>query len=181
MLSGTPSAAGGPLELGTRFQDLPRYVLAPLPLFVVQPLITRVVSGLASRHPRLFERLAHHQGKRVLIDPLNLPFALSLHVTEKGVIVRAIRRTGAGRHDARIAGTCLTLLELIEGESDSDALFFTRDLMVEGDTEVVVALRNTLDDVDGSLAEDVAAHAGAMSPVLRAVLVKLRTIRKRHA
>lgn len=49
---------------------------------------------------------------------------------------------------------------MIDGRYDGDALFFTRDLSVEGDTEAVVCLRNALDDVEGSIADDVAAFFG---------------------
>lgn len=55
----------------------------------------------------------------------------------------------------------MTLLGMIDGRYDGDALFFTRDLCVEGDTEAVVCLRNALDDVDGSIADDVASFFGA--------------------
>ena len=56
----------------------------------------------------------------------------------------------------------MTLLGMIDGRYDGDALFFTRDLIVEGDTEAVVCLRNALDDVEGSVADDVATFFGAL-------------------
>ena len=55
----------------------------------------------------------------------------------------------------------MTLLGMIDGRYDGDALFFTRDLIVEGDTEAVVCLRNAVDDVEGSVADDVATFFGA--------------------
>ena len=45
---------------------------------------------------------------------------------------------------------------MVDGQLDGDALFFTRKLVVEGDTEAVVCLRNAIDDVEGSIAEDTA-------------------------
>lgn len=54
----------------------------------------------------------------------------------------------------------MTLLGMIDGRYDGDALFFTRDLSVQGDTEAVVCLRNALDDMEGSVADDVAAFFG---------------------
>lgn len=56
----------------------------------------------------------------------------------------------------------MTLLGMIDGRYDGDALFFTRDLIVEGDTEAVVCLRNALDDVEGNVADDVATFFGAV-------------------
>ena len=46
----------------------------------------------------------------------------------------------------RIAGPLLGLIGLIDGTYDGDALFFSRDLVVEGDVEAVLALRNAIDD-----------------------------------
>ena len=45
---------------------------------------------------------------------------------------------------------------MVDGQLDGDALFFTRELVVEGDTEAVVCLRNAIDDTEGSIAEDTA-------------------------
>lgn len=49
--------------------------------------------------------------------------------------------------------------------------FFSLDLEVSGDTEAVVRLRNALDDVNGSIAEETADMFG---PPGRAVLKRLR-------
>jgi len=49
---------------------------------------------------------------------------------------------------------------MLDTQLDGDALFFSRTLKVTGDLEVVVALRNALDDIDGSIASDVAALFG---------------------
>lgn len=110
--------------------------------------------------PELFERLGPHGTKRFLIDPVNLPFAVLLQPDPKNIFLRAVRRRKPGYYDARIAGTFLTLLAMVDGWLDGDALFFSRDLQVKGDTEAVVSLRNALEDLDGSIADDVAAVFG---------------------
>jgi hypothetical protein len=46
-------------------------------------------------------------------------------------------------------------------ESMAIPCFFTRDLIVEGNTEAVVVLRNALDDLDGNIFDDLAASWGA--------------------
>lgn len=48
----------------------------------------------------------------------------------------------------------MTLLDMIGGKQDGDALFFSRDLSVTGDVEAVVVLRNAIDDTDGSVIDD---------------------------
>lgn len=156
------------------FVNAPRILFAPLPLPVVQPGLRRVASNVFRCRPELAARLGPHKIKRFLIDPVNLPFAFLLRPDPDNVLLEAIRRRHRVDFDARISGTFLTLLDMVDGRLDGDALFFSRDLQVAGDTEAVVSLRNALDDVEGSLAEDVAALYG---PPGRFVLKKLRAIR----
>lgn len=105
-----------------------------------------------------------------------MPFVFLLRPDPDHPFLRLYRRgPGIPAYDARIAGTFLTLLEMVDGRADGDALFFSRDLMVEGDTEAVVVLRNALDDLDGSIADDLAAFAG---PPGRIVLKFLRRIKR---
>ena len=62
------------------------------------------------------------------------------------------------------------------GDLDGDALFFARNLTITGNTEAVVCLRNALDDIDGSIAENVADMFG---PPGRAALGTLRRTKQR--
>lgn len=143
-------------------------LLPPLPLFALQPLLGHIVTTVARRHPELFARLGDSCGKRFLIDPSNLPFFLLLQPDAKRPQLRACRRGQDVAHDVYISGTLLTLLGMIDGQTDSDALFFSRDLTITGDSEAVVALRNALDNMDGTLADDVAASFGPLSRPVRA-------------
>ena len=141
--------------------------LPPPPLFPLQPILARIVATVARRHPELFERLGTACTKRFLIDPSNLPFVLLLQPDPDRPQLRAQRRDRPVPHDVRIAGSFLTLLRMIDSQTDSDALFFNRDLAVTGDTEAMVALRNALDDMDTTLADDVAAAFGPLSRPVR--------------
>jgi len=138
---------------------------------LVQPLLSRVVRRIAARHPSLFARLGPHQSTDFLIDPVELPFALHLRPDPQALVLRAVPRDAAPRAGATIRGRFLLLLELLDSEEDGDAAFFARDLEVSGDTEAVVRLRNALDDVDGSIAEET---AGMFGPPGRAILARLR-------
>jgi len=142
-----------------------------LACLAVQPILLRVVRRIAARHPSIFARLGPHQTTDFLIDPVELPFALHLRPDPAAPILRAVPRDKAPRAGATIRGRFLLLLELVDAEEDGDAAFFSRDLEVTGDTEAVVRLRNALDDVDGSIAEETAAMFGAPG---RAVLARLR-------
>ena len=145
--------------------------VARLTCAVVQPLLSRVVRRIAESHPSVFARLGPHQRTAFLIDPVELPFSLLLRPDPKALVLRAVPRDPMPDAGAVIRGKFLLLLELIDSEEDGDAAFFSRDLEVSGDTEAVVRLRNALDDMDGSIAEESAAMFGRPG---RAILARLR-------
>jgi predicted lipid carrier protein YhbT len=144
--------------------------LAPLPL--MQTVLNRVVRKVPRERPELFRRLGLHQQKTFLIDPVNLPFLFTLKPMALQPELRIHPRTRTRPlHDAHIAGTFFALLDMIDGALDGDALFFTRDLLIEGDTEAVVVLRNALDDLEGSIIDDMTRP---FDFVARRILSRLR-------
>jgi len=145
--------------------------LARLACLAVQPLLTRVVGRIAARHPSLFARLGDYRQADFLIDPVEFPFALHLRPDPDDLVFRAVPRHLDMKPVAVIRGRFLLLLELIDAEQDGDAAFFSRELEITGDTEAVVRLRNALDDVDGSIAQETAEMFG---PPGRAILSRLR-------
>lgn len=149
-----------PARAPAPFQDLPRLLLRPVPMFVFQPILARIARAIAAKHPGLFARLGPHAKKTFVIVPSNLPFVLVLKPDPDRVQFHACRSETEVVADARIGGTFLNLLRLVDGRMDGDAIFFSRDLKVEGDTEAIVSLRNALDDIEGSIAGDVAALFG---------------------
>jgi predicted lipid carrier protein YhbT len=156
-----------------RLSYLPRLLLAPIPLFPLQPALRRIINSIVRKKPEVFHRIGIHKNKRFLIDPLNMPFVLLLRPDPQQPFLRAYRRTESIQFDARIAGTFLTLLDMIDGRLDGDALFFSRDLIVEGDTEAVVCLRNALDDMDGSIADDVVSIYGLPGQIFLSMLRRI--------
>jgi len=131
-----------------------------LPLLVINRVLSRLAQHIAVKRPEIFERLEGHHHKLFALNPVNLPLVFCLYPDPQNVCLKAYRRHRAPVADSTISGSFLTLLGMIDGRLDGDALFFTRDLHVEGDTEAIVCLRNALDDVDGSIADDVAAYFG---------------------
>lgn len=143
--------------------------LPPLPLFPIQPLLDHIVATVAERRPELFARLGDNCKKRFLIDPNNLPFFLLLTPDPKWPQLRAFNRGREVGYDVCISASFRTLLNMIDSQTDSDALFFNRDLAINGDTEAIVALRNALDDMDTTLANDIAISFGPLSGAVRAI------------
>ncbi len=158
------------------WQERPRWA-PPLPIFLLQPILRRVVHRVAAQNPDMFARLGPHTRAVFVIDPVNFPFALVLRPDPDDLMLVARRRNALPAHDARIAGSFLDLLMLVDGDLDGDALFFSRDLVITGNTEAVVCLRNALDDVDGSIAASVAEMFGAPG---RAALAALRRLGERQ-
>jgi O2-independent ubiquinone biosynthesis accessory factor UbiT len=176
MLSPSPAgSAASPLR--SFLQHAPGLLLAPVPLAVLQPLFTRIASHVAQSRPELFARLGPHAGKRFLIDPIDLPFVLVLTPEPELPRMSVHRRAERPAHDARIAGSFFNLLDMIDGSLDGDALFFSRELRVSGDTEAVVALRNALDDFEGSALDSVVASFGPLSKTAALALSVVRNVR----
>lgn len=149
-----------PLAPALLAQGLRLMPLAPLSL-----ALTRVARKVVEQHPGLIRRLGPHDRTRFVIDPTDLPFVLQLDPGAGRPTIRVARGPGAGA--ARIAGPLSALLGLVHGAFDGDALFFSRDLMIEGDTDAVLALRNAIDDAELDLSEDIALLAGPLAATVR--------------
>lgn len=170
-------------SLRVMLQDIPASLLAFVPLALIQPILGHIAAHVARDRPELFARLGVHAQKRFLVDPIDLPFVLILSPDNNRPTLRAYRRYEKPVHDAGIAGKFLNLLDMIDGSQDGDALFFSRDLRVTGDTEAVVALRNALDDFEGSALESVIGSFGPLAKPAALVVTGMRSLqsRDRHA
>lgn len=154
-MSSPPSIPVLPAAVGLGLRPLP---LGPLAL--ATELITRSV---ARGHEGMFTRLGEHANKVFLIDPTDLPFVFVLR-PQKGNPSVSVARTGERLPcHARIAGPIAALIGLVHGAYDGDALFFSRDLLIEGDVEAVLALRNALDDAELDLVVEAAAAMGPLA------------------
>lgn len=145
-----------------------RPVTKAMPLFAMQPILRRIVRHVATLHPELFERLDDSCRKNFLIDAKGMPFLLLLRPDPDNLMLVAKSRHEEIPYDVLVSGKFKTLLRMIDSKTDSDALFFNRDIMVTGDTEAIVALRNALDDMEATLADDVATAFGPLRGPVRA-------------
>lgn len=137
--------------------------LKPLRPAVLQPVFDAMLRVVRRRHPDILERMEPFQDKIVCIDPVDLPFALLLepNMAEPRLTVR--RAVDPDESHATIRGPLETLIALAEGKVDGDALFFSRQLVIEGDTEVVVALRNAIDGAGIDLVADLTSTLGPLA------------------
>lgn len=120
---------------------------------------------------RVLGRLPHYPGSVLFVTGLNLVLArhlhpdtlhrlegrsLRIHVADAGLRFDYTWRDGAfraARHD--VAEPDLTFRAdawdfhcLLQRREDPDTLFFSRRLVIEGDTELGLMVKNTLDSID---------------------------------
>ena len=142
-----------------------------LPPAVLQPLLDLAMAAVARRHGEVFARLDGLGEGAFLIDPVDLPFDFLLRPGASPPRL-TVFRAGAGGIEAAatIRGSLLSLIDLLEGRVDGDALFFSRDLVIEGDTEAVLTLRNAIDGAGIDLVEIAASALGPFAGLARRVL-----------
>ncbi|MDO5603881.1 MAG: SCP2 sterol-binding domain-containing protein [Paracoccus sp. (in: a-proteobacteria)] len=150
-------------------------VLRPLPLRPLGLALSHFSRKMSAAHPGILRRLGDYARRSVLIDPTDLPFTLRLEPAG-GPRITAHRRGRAPAADARIAGPVAAMIGMLHGRYDGDALFFSRDLMIEGDTEVVLALRNALDDAELDLSEELAQISGPLAAPLRRLVAVIERL-----
>lgn len=147
--------------------------MRPLPLFPLEIVLAGFMQRLCGRNPRIFDRLGEHAGKRFGIRTTDLPFAFIIETSAHRPRLLLARELPAGL-DAAISASLINLLALVEGRVDGDALMFSRQLVIEGDVEAVLALRNAIDDAGLDLVEEVASIFGPLGEAVRQVLVAAR-------
>jgi len=148
--------------------------LAPVPLFVIQPILTKLVREVARRRPDLFSRLGPHTATTFAINADELPFILFLKPDPSAPALAARRRWEKVENTVNIRGGFMPLFRILDGAEDADALFFSREVRVSGNVEAAVSLRNALDDVTGSVVDDIAEVGGLLAVLVRFVVVHLR-------
>lgn len=166
-----------------RFPRLIDRLVGRLPTLPLDMALRRFVNSLADRHPSLFSRLGDQAQKRFLIEPTDLSIAFLLAPDPAMPRLEAVKRGTDGRldvaHDAHIAGPLAALIGMVHGAMDGDALFFSRDITIDGDTEAVLALRNAVDDAEIDLADEAAAITGPAAGFVAEVFRKARPLAER--
>ena len=105
-----------------------------------------LVTGLNLALDRLLPRdtLEPLTGKRLLMKITDAGLALRFTLTPRGF--RPL--LSAGTPDLTISATTRDYLALALREEDPDTLFFSRRLLMEGETDLGLLVKNTLDAVD---------------------------------
>ena len=149
---------------GALVAGLPLRLLPTLPLAW---FLQRTAESFCRLHPGVPERLSDYAGRSLLLDPSDLPVAFLLTLTEAVPRITVIghNREKSGDPDSSVRGALADLTALLEGEVDGDALFFSRQLRITGDMELVLALRNALDDARVDLRQIIGESFGRAAPL----------------
>ena len=144
--------------------------LYPVPAVMLQPALNTALLIIHRSHPDVFERMEGYAGSQILIDPIDLPYVFLLSPDGRAPKLNAARNHPTNEVDAVIRGPLLSLLDMLEGRLDGDAMFFSRGLAIEGDTEVIVALRNAVDGAEINLTADILSLFGPFAGPARAAV-----------
>lgn len=158
------------------FMQIP-VALVPLPL--AEAIANLAYQRVLSKHPTLFERLDEFRGRSFGFVPTDLPVAFVARPQEGRIEVR--RKPMRDVVDVRVEAPFGILLQLLQGEADGDALFFSRDIRVEGDMEALLALRNSLDDARVDLVRDLLGDGSPLAAMVKALMAHLSSGRPKEA
>jgi O2-independent ubiquinone biosynthesis accessory factor UbiT len=129
------------------------FLLRPVPDVVLNKVLAWALRRVLTAHPDAFNRLPENSRGIVVVSLTDLQLDLALDLSPTTPALRVATDDDRAASIASISGPMQTLIDLMEGRVDGDALFFSRALKFEGDTEIVVALRNTLDGIDIQIAD----------------------------
>ncbi len=119
----------------------------PLPKKLLNRLIEVASDKLSINHPDVIERLNTIVGTCFVINPTDLPYSIKITVKDDD-IEASLHDDNGTTPDVCISGALTVLIDLLSSKADGDALFFSRGISVEGDTEALLTLRNALDSED---------------------------------
>jgi O2-independent ubiquinone biosynthesis accessory factor UbiT len=151
--------------------------MALLPAFTLPAFVARIGTHLPALPPTLGlttllnlaprqilprDVLAPLTGKRIEVRVRDAGLALAFTLGPQG-----FRPASAGGEaDLALTATARDFLALALREEDPDTLFFSRRLLMEGDTELGLLVKNTLDGADWQGLVEQFAPARFLAPIL---------------
>ncbi len=157
---------------------LMQLLAAPSGMLPLGFFLTRSLRDLARRKPQLFERLGDHRQTSFFIDPNDLGYAFVIVPDGTAAEVKMVSKKASEACDVIVRGPLLSLLGLLDGTFDGDALFFSRSISISGKVDALLALRNAIEDADLKPSDFIGLGAGigsvADSLVLNAVAMARR-------
>jgi len=130
-----------------------------------------LLAAMRRHHPQLFAVLAECRQTRVLVELTDPPRRFLLQYGGGAPTLRVVDDQADVAADAELKGGLEAMVALLEARVDGDALFFTRELTVSGDTAAVVTLRNILDRETISVLDEASSLFGPLRRMARAAVL----------
>ena len=144
------------------FPEPLRAMLARLPHYPASAAFSLLLTLWLGEHLGA-DALPELAGRRIKIRVSDMGVTLLFRVAPDGFVP-----CGDGETDLTLAATAEDFLALALRREDPDTLFFSRRLVMEGDTELGLLVKNTLDALDPA-----ALHARIPAPAAMLRLLKL--------
>lgn len=130
-----------------------------VPQFVLPSFFTKIGQKLPSMPPQMALVLGLNQLLKRGVLPADMSLLqarqFEINVLDAGLSVRFtatetkfISNTFTGEPDIRLSANTADFLKMMLREEDPDTLFFNRKLIIEGDTELGLIVKNLLDSID---------------------------------
>ena len=155
-----------------------RLLAAPSGVLPLGFLLTRSLRDLARRKPGLFDRLGEHARAVFFIDPTDLNYAFLMVPDGASADVKMVSKKDASKGEVVVRGPLLSLLGLLDGTFDGDALFFSRGISVSGKVDALLALRNAIEDADLKPSDFIGVGGGIASLADSLVLNAVAAVRR---
>jgi predicted lipid carrier protein YhbT len=150
---------------------LARGLIAATPAPLLDLGAAALLYKMGRNHPDLFGVLAEFRRTIIHIELTDLPRRFVLQFGDGAPSLKLAGARDASA-DASVKGSLEALLALLEGRIDSDALFFTREIVIAGDTSAVVALRNILDREIINVLDEASSLLGPLQRFARAAALR---------
>jgi predicted lipid carrier protein YhbT len=116
-----------------------------LPSHLVNNAIAIILNNINRSHPNLMRRLSALNGKTLLFIPTDTAYNFLAHMQNDRFCLQYISRNKITETSVRVTGRIIDLFKIVQGQCDADALFFSREIEIEGDVEAIVILRNAIE------------------------------------
>ncbi|MDD2325351.1 MAG: SCP2 sterol-binding domain-containing protein [Alphaproteobacteria bacterium] len=156
-----------------------RAAMSLMPAPVLSKAIGVVMRRMRARHAKLFANLARLNPAAVHLKPTDMPHGFKLVLGQEPVLFDVINVDDTAPPSASISGSLQALVDMLEGRADGDNLFFSREIAIAGDTEVIVALRNTLDREEIDLFTEITSLCGPFAQPARVAISLMDTAARR--
>lgn len=144
------------MQTAARFPVVPSWLRVAIGVAPVAPssrLLAHMARSIRGKRSGILARLEQYAGAVIVIAPSDLPVVFRIQASAADPVA-VIRRRDAYAWDARVTAPFFSLLAMLHGVEDADALFFSREVVIEGDTSALLAFRNALDAEEIDLTEE---------------------------